>query len=157
MDPLERITWLRSSESPLEPQSWLSLCLHGMQARAERTPMAPCGKDNGSAVKGAVAHLQERYQDSVDLEELSVLTGLSRFSLVHAFSSQIGMPPHAYQTHVRIERARALLEVGIPPAMVATDVGFFDQSHLTRHFKRIMQITPGKYAKASRRTRIFPL
>jgi methylphosphotriester-DNA--protein-cysteine methyltransferase len=124
MDPLERITWLRSSESPLEPQSWLSLCLHGMQARAERTPMAPCGKDNGSAVKGAVAHLQERYQDSVDLEELSVLTGLSRFSLVHAFSSQIGMPPHAYQTHVRIERARPSWKWGSPPPWLRPMSGF---------------------------------
>jgi AraC-like DNA-binding protein len=146
---------IRVFETPLEQQSWLALCLQGMQAYSERVPLVPSGRNDGSAIKVAKAHLQERYQDPVDLEQLSALTGLSRFSLVHSFSRQVGMPPHAFQTHVRIEKARALLEVGIPPAMVAADVGFFDQSHLNRHFKRIMQVTPGQYARASCRTKIF--
>jgi AraC-like DNA-binding protein len=66
---------------------------------------------------------------------------------VHAFTSEAGLSPHAYQVHVRVERARSLLQKGISPAIVATNLGFADQSHFTRHFKRIMHVTPAQYAR----------
>jgi len=84
----------------------------------------------------------------VDLEDLSDLTGLSRFTLVHAFTHEIGIPPHAYQIGIRIDRARTLLEGGVPPGLVAAEVGFADQSHFHRHFKQILQVTPGEYARS---------
>jgi AraC-like DNA-binding protein len=55
------------------------------------------------------------------------------------------MPPHAYQTHVRVRRARSLLRDGLPIGAVAARVGFYDQAQLTRHFKRIVGLTPGRY------------
>ena len=55
------------------------------------------------------------------------------------------MPPHAYQTHVRVRRARSLLRDGLPIGAVAARVGFYDQAQLTRHFKRIVCLTPGRY------------
>jgi len=49
---------------------------------------------------------------------------------------------------VRIRRAQDLLRAGLAPSVVATDVGFFDQSHLCRHFRRVLGITPRDYVVA---------
>lgn len=137
-----------AGESPLALQTRFTLCLRRMLSHGERAPVAPWGKANGTAVRRAMECLQARCQDPVDLEDLSALTGLSRFCLVHAFTAVVGIPPHAFQLHVRIERARALLECGMAPSRVAAEVGFDDQSHFNRHFKRIMMVTPGQYARA---------
>ncbi|ANZ21221.1 Helix-turn-helix domain [Streptomyces noursei ATCC 11455] len=48
----------------------------------------------------------------------------------------------------RVELARRLLLDGRTPTAVAAEIGFYDQSHLTRHFKRILGVTPGRYARA---------
>ena len=57
--------------------------------------------------------------------------------------------PHAYQTQLRVRHAKSLLQARLPIALVATEAGFYDQAHLTRHFKRIVGVTPGRYASAA--------
>ena len=57
------------------------------------------------------------------------------------------MTPHAYQTHLRVRHARILLRTGVPIAHAAVEVGFYDQAHLTRHFKRIVGIPPGQFTR----------
>jgi pimeloyl-ACP methyl ester carboxylesterase/AraC-like DNA-binding protein len=68
--------------------------------------------------------------------------------LVRSFTRQFGLSPHAYLTGRRIDRARRLLLLGAAPADVATAVGFYDQAHLTRHFKRYTSATPSSYARS---------
>jgi len=84
---------------------------------------------------------------NIDLETLANRVGLNRFQALRAFRQRYGLPPHAYQLCLRISRARALLREGVPAADVAVRCGFADQSHFTRHFKRINAITPGQYAR----------
>jgi transcriptional regulator GlxA family with amidase domain len=60
------------------------------------------------------------------------------------------MPPHAYQIQVRLLRAKKLLRSGRHPADVAYATGFADQSHFSRHFKRLMGLTPARYAGRSK-------
>jgi AraC-like DNA-binding protein len=91
--------------------------------------------------------LHENFNQLVSLDELAALTKLSRFHLVRAFALHTGIPPHAYQLRLRIERACVLLRAGVTAAEAATQVGFADQSHFTRHFKRIWCITPAQYAR----------
>jgi AraC-like DNA-binding protein len=55
------------------------------------------------------------------------------------------MTPHDYQIQIRVRRARTLLLAGCPIAQAAAEAGFYDQAHLTRHFKRITGISPGRY------------
>ena len=69
------------------------------------------------------------------LVELSAVAGLSRFELVRRFGAQIGLTPHAFQTNLRVARAKALLPTGAAPAAVAAACGFADQPHLTRTFR----------------------
>src|SRR5207302_3842112 len=72
--------------------------------------------------------------------------GASPAHLVRSFTRTFGVAPHAYRLGRRIEIARQRLLDGQPPADVAVSVGFFDQSHFTRHFKRHVGTTPGHYA-----------
>jgi AraC-like DNA-binding protein len=92
-------------------------------------------------------HLDRHFHKAVSLEELAALAKLSRFHLLRAFTRYIGLPPHAYQIRLRIKGACALLQSGISAVEVAARVGFADQSHFTRHFKRICHMTPGCYAR----------
>lgn len=65
--------------------------------------------------------------------------------LIRAFTRVHGLPPHRYLTGRRVELARRLLLAGQPAAEVAAAAGFHDQSHLTRHFRRMLGTTPGRY------------
>ena len=84
----------------------------------------------------------------IDLDTLARKAGLSRFQALRAFKRRYGLPPHAYQLCLRVSLARGLLVDGAPPADVAVQCGFVDQSHFTRHFKRIVGVTPTQYALA---------
>ncbi len=75
--------------------------------------------------------------------------GLEPFVLLRGFSRAYGLPPHSWLLQERVRRAQALLRAGLAPADVAAEVGFTDQSHLTRRFKRILGITPGRYRRAA--------
>ncbi|MEV0430910.1 AraC family transcriptional regulator [Micromonospora sp. NPDC050495] len=70
--------------------------------------------------------------------------------LVRAFAAAYGLPPHAYLTGRRIDRARSLLLAGRSAAQVANEVGFYDQAHLNRHFKRYLGTTPVRFLRANR-------
>jgi AraC-like DNA-binding protein len=106
------------------------------------------GRAEHAAVRRTAAHLTERWNERVLLAELAGVAGLSRFELVRRFGAQVGLTPHAFQTNLRIGRARALLAAGRPPAEVAAECGFADQAHLTRTFRAAVGVTPGRYARA---------
>lgn len=97
-------------------------------------------------VQRAVELLRARHTETVTLDELSSHAGLDKFHLCRAFRRQIGLPPHAYQTRLRIMQAKQLLRGGVRPSEIAPRVGFYDQSALNRHFRRIVGVTPGQFA-----------
>jgi AraC-like DNA-binding protein len=97
------------------------------------------------AVDLARAYLEDNYTDDVSLDTLAQLVGLSPFHLARLFQQEVGMPPHAYQIQVRIAHAKRLLLQGLPVSRVAGETGFYDLSHLTRHFKRHIGVAPGCY------------
>jgi AraC-like DNA-binding protein len=101
--------------------------------------------DRTRPVRRAMEYLRERLADSITLEDLAAHAGLDKFHLCRAFRAQIGMPPHAYLTHLRIMRAKELLMSGVRASEVAPLVGLYDQAQLTRHFRRIVGTTPARY------------
>lgn len=98
-------------------------------------------------VRRAIELLRERLEDEVTLDSLADHAGTDKFHLCRAFRSQVGLPPHAYLTRLRIMRAKELLAAGVRPIEIAPRVGFYDQSQLNRHFRRIVGTTPGAYAR----------
>ena len=106
---------------------------------------------DGPAIRGTARMRECLHEEGldVDLETLASKVGLSRFQALRAFKRRYGLPPHAYQLCLRICRARTLLGAGAAPADVAVRCGFVDQSHLNRHFKRHVGVTPMQYANAN--------
>ena len=51
-------------------------------------------------------------------------------------------------TSRRIDLARRLLLDGMPPSLAAAEAGFYDQSHLSRHFRHVLGTSPGRYARS---------
>jgi AraC-like DNA-binding protein len=102
----------------------------------------------GPAVARARAMLDARIAETVGLDELATHARLDKFRLCRAFREEVGLPPHAYVTHRRVALAQELLSRGVSQAEVAARVGFYDQSLLHRHFKRVLGITPGEFVRA---------
>nr|WP_127892483.1 AraC family transcriptional regulator [Streptomyces sp. S10(2018)] len=96
--------------------------------------------------------LDERVVPGIGLEEAAALVPAHPAHLVRAFSGAYGIAPHQYLMSRRVERARRLLLAGDSPAEVAGTTGFYDQAHLTRHFKRLVGVTPGRYRASGART-----
>ena len=92
--------------------------------------------------------LDEHVTDAVSLDQVARSMDRSKAHLVRSFSATFGVSPHAYVIARRVEAARTLLLDGRPAADVAVTVGFYDQAHLTRHFKRHTSIAPGRYARS---------
>jgi AraC-like DNA-binding protein len=121
-----------------------------MRHAVERPEPRPAGIEVGRAAL-VRAYLEEHLAENVTLDELARLTSLSPFHLLRVFQRAVGLPPHAYLTQQRVWRAKKLLTTGMPIPQAALLSGFSDQSHLTRHFKRLVGVTPGQYATGAAR------
>jgi len=139
---------LRRQATILEQENRLAACLRlVLETCGERTPLRPAAGVH-PGVRRAREFLDAHFGEPVRLAELAAVNGLSRFHFAHVFNQTYGVSPHAYQTQLRVAAACRALRTGVSPQ--AIDVGFFDQSHLGRHFKRCWGVTPAQYANASK-------
>ena len=76
--------------------------------------------------------------------------GCSRYAAYRVFSATFGLAPSDYQRQVRLREARRLLGTVSSPAEAGAEVGFADQAHPTRWFRRCYGVTPGAYSRAAR-------
>jgi AraC-like DNA-binding protein len=104
------------------------------------------------ALRRACDLLRDALAENVTLDELAGAAGVSRHRLSRLFRAAYGMPPHRFQLAHRIAVARRMLERGAAVAEVAQATGFFDQSHLHRHFSRTLGMTPARYARLTAQT-----
>jgi AraC-like DNA-binding protein len=118
------------------------------------TVISSANPDHTRPVRRAMDYLRERLSHSVTLADLAIHAGLDKFHLCRAFRAQIGMPPHAYLTHLRIARAKELLRLGVRASDLAPLVGLYDQAQLTRHFRRIVGTTPARYQRTPMRATV---
>jgi AraC-like DNA-binding protein len=136
--------------SPLERETCFVEALVLLAGRYAISPKWPgrSGQESG-AVRLCRDYLEAHSAERVTLEALAGLAGLSPFHSCRVFREAFGMPPHAYQTQIRVRRVKSLLRGGLPVAMAAAQAGFHDQAHLTRHFKRIVGVPPGRWLRAA--------
>ena len=142
---------LESVSTALEQESRLLWALAQMVARHSDAGVvtARVGREH-KAVRQVQEYLEAHYAEQVSLDQLVELTGLSAFHLTRVFGQVTGLPPHAWQTQLRVWRAKELLAQGHAIAQVALSTGFAHQSHLNKHFKRLVGVTPGQYQRASK-------
>ncbi|HEX8359702.1 MAG TPA: AraC family transcriptional regulator [Longimicrobium sp.] len=137
--------------SALEAECRLALALHEVLSRfAAPGPRSTVDDAAAAPLMRARDLLHASPAQPVSLDELAAAAGLSKFHLLRAFAKRFGLPPHTYHTQLRIATARALLANGVSISRAALEAGFADQSHLTRHFARIVGVTPGAYVRDTR-------
>jgi AraC-like DNA-binding protein len=148
MDQAFRVLNSRSSRLELDTVLLVSLRLL-LDRFADWQPAPWRVAKHTTAVAKARRYLEERYGDDVSLDELAGVAGLSPHYLIRCFQKEVGLPPHAYQLQLRLQRAKADLRSDSSLSDVAVKHGFFDQSHFHRHFKRTFGVTPGQYCKGN--------
>ena len=144
---LDLYSKLEESNSPLQQESEFVATIGMLIDRYAEKSFSGSGRDwnENHKVDFVREYLKAGYNENISLSHLTTLTDLDRFSLLRAFSNRVGVPPHEFQTQIRIAHARELIRNGCSISDAALRTGFFDQSHLSRHFKRIVGMTPGEY------------
>lgn len=93
------------------------------------------------------AHLDR----DLSLARLADVAGVSASHLKTLFRRSLGLPVHEYVVQRRVERAKRLLQAGdLPPSQVALEAGFSHQSHMARHMRRLLGVTPTAVARGAR-------
>jgi AraC-like DNA-binding protein len=148
---------LTVERSALGQEETIVELIHRVWHRARPAATPPALMERGRhGVARAKAMVDDRTYDSPaqtppSLGALAGEAGMSRFHFIRAFAREYGRTPYAYVMERRVHEARRLLDSGARIVDAALACGFADQSHLTRHFKRIVGVTPGEYALARRR------
>ena len=112
---------------------------------ASLQPSVDLRKTDKASIRKALHCIQERYSENLSIRELSELVSMSPFHLLREVKKQTGLPPHAYLTQIRIQKARQLLKGSTPIADIALQTGFCDQAQFTKRFKQIVGTTPGHF------------
>lgn len=108
-------------------------------------PFGPSVPGCGDEIESACAFMERHYAQRISLDQLCRCAGLSKSTLLRAFTRSKGVTPYSYLVNIRIGRAKELLEQGIPPLEAALRTGFSDQSHFTNCFHRFIGLSPGVY------------
>ena len=139
---------LESPASALQQQTlWREMMFALLQRHAAvATPGQP-GREH-RAITRAKELMHSQLAAPPSLEALAAAVNLSPFHFARVFRRATGMPPHTWLMQQRIAQARALLQEGCLPLAVATQLGFADQSHLSRQFKKVYGVGPGAYRSA---------
>jgi transcriptional regulator of acetoin/glycerol metabolism len=119
--------------------------------RRRATPSPARGGLPPGAMRRVREHVEAHLSESMDLAELATIAGLSLYHFARAFKQTAGVTPHHYLVHRRIERAQEMLaRSGLPLSQIALAAGFSDQSHLARHFRQMLGMTPGQFRWSQR-------
>ncbi|MDH4610778.1 AraC family transcriptional regulator [Pseudomonas sp. BN102] len=143
---------LEGQASALEQQTAWREALLALFRRHAQLPEPGMPGREPLAVLRAKDLLRERLAEPPSLEELAAAVSLSPFHFARTFRRATGLPPHAWLKQQRLDQARALLKAGCAPGNVAAQLGFADQSHLTRQFKQAYGVAPGEYRNACARS-----
>jgi AraC-like DNA-binding protein len=120
-------------------------CRHGSARVAAPIPLR-----DDSKIAAVKTMARERYTENLGLDEMGAAVGLTPFQLIGLFKRATGLTPHAFLTELRLKAAIAAMKAGAPLVEAAVTAGFYDQSALTRHFKRCYGITPLQWVRANR-------
>src|ERR1700744_2835758 len=100
----------------------------------------------------AKEYIEDNFNRNIGLEELANLTSLSRSWFARGFRASTGIAPYSFILQIRVRRAKELLlDHKTPIATIATLVGFADQSHFTKTFRRYAGVTPREWRELHKR------
>jgi AraC-like DNA-binding protein len=143
VDRSGRPGWFNSSKVPLHDEAGVVIGIAGVRYAIE-TP-----EDREKQFRGlapVIRHLEENYTSSVPMAEMARLAGISSTHFNRQFTFLFGMSPTRFLHSLRVEKARQLLiHTDRAVGEIAIETGYHDQSHFTRHFRRLSGMTPGQF------------
>lgn len=119
-----------------------------IQRHADHRPRSLPAGGQPKALARAREYLEANFRQNPSLDDLSREAGLSRYHLLRSFKKQYGLPPHAYLNLLKVNETKRLMARGLALADIAHGVGFVDQSHMNRTFKKLLGITPGQFSNS---------
>ena len=108
-------------------------------------PFESCIPECREEIEKACDFMEQHFADRIYLDQICRYAGLSKSTLLRAFTKSKGVTPYSYLENIRIGKAKKLLEQGVPPIEAALQTGFSDQSHFTNYFNRFIRLAPGLY------------
>lgn len=108
-------------------------------------PFESCIPECQEEIEKASHFMEQHYSERVCLDQICQYAGLSKSTLLRAFTKTKGVTPYLYLQNIRIGEAKRLLEQGVPPIEAALQTGFCDQSHFTNYFNSFIGLSPGVY------------
>lgn len=121
------------------------LLLLSMLIQQYGQPFENCIPECPGEIENACIFMEQHYAERIYLDQIYRYVGLSKSTLLRAFTKSKGVTPYGYLENIRIGKAKKLLEQGIPPIEAALRTGFSDQSHFTNYFNRFIGLAPGVY------------
>jgi AraC-like DNA-binding protein len=98
------------------------------------------------ALRRVREYIEAHLDETIGLETLAGIAGLSKYHFARAFKQSAGMTPHEFLVQCRVRHALKLLaDTEIPLSRIAYASGFSDQSHLAHRFRERVGITPSSY------------
>jgi AraC family transcriptional regulator len=124
--------------------------------RGVLAPNQPARQPNGAPLRerlrAAVEYIEEHLDAGPTLEQMAAVAHLSPYHFARQFKAATGLPPHQHVIMRRVERSTRLLQSADENSLaeIAADAGFSDQSQFSRHFKRLVGVTPGQFRMSAR-------
>ena len=110
-----------------------------------RTSFAKFNDDHHQRVN---SYIERHISEQITVDDLAAELNLSKFYFLREFKKSVGITPYQYLLNTRLERSRAMLRSGENDiSSIAFELGFNDQSHFTRSFKKAFGMTPGNFQK----------
>ncbi len=117
----------------------LALIQNYGQPSPDRVPECP------REIERACEFIRQHFQERISLDQICRYAGLSKSTMLRAFTRSKGITPYRYLETIRINEAKALLQKGVLPVEAAMRTGFSDQSHFTNYFTSFIGLAPGAY------------
>jgi AraC-like DNA-binding protein len=137
---------LNSSATPLEKEANV-LALFEQSLSGEKKTCKVDDEEEQPKLKIIKEYLQSCFAEKITLDQLEAVSGISKFHIVRLFKREFTIPPHAYQTLLRVNYAKKELRRNKPVLEVTYEAGFYDQSHFIKVFKNYTGTTPDRYQK----------
>lgn len=110
-------------------------------------PFENCIPECSEEIENTCLFMSEHFSEHITLDELCKCSGLSKSTLLRAFTKSKGVTPYRYLQAIRIDKAKALLEQGVSPIDAAIQTGFSDQSHFSNFFNMFIGLSPTAYRR----------
>ena len=116
-----------------------------------QAPSVDGAPDWHQILKPVTEHIAKHYAEDITVDGLAAMVETSPSNFRRQFTHTFGISPGRYLTAIRLNAARKLLETTDKlVSEIAVETGFWDQSHLTKLFKRERGLTPGEYRRRHR-------